>query len=141
MIRRLKSDVLKQLPPKLRNTVMLKVQDEEDLERLEQLNKETQGISRVLNACMGKVHSGNAQAVEMFASVGKETQQQVMRAFTECADIKMNLVIDHVVRIQQQQCPCSCAGTCPSCTLEPVCECLFSCLTVFCAGSYQGVLI
>ena len=48
MVRRLKSEVLKQLPPKLRNTVMLKVQNEEDRDRLQELNKETQGISKVL---------------------------------------------------------------------------------------------
>lgn len=99
MIRRLKCEVLKDLPPKLRNTVMLKAKNGEDLERLQELNKETQGISRVLNACMGRAYKGNAQAEELFASVGKETQQQVMRAFTACAELKINLVIDHVVRL------------------------------------------
>lgn len=102
MIRRLKSDALKQLPPKLRNTVTLKVQNPEDIERLQELNKATQGISRVLNAAMTTALKGSAQAVDMFASVGKDTQQQVMKAFTDCAEIKVNLVIDHVVRFGPQ---------------------------------------
>lgn len=97
MVRRLKCHALKQLPPKLRNTVMLKVQNGEDKERLQELNQETKGISRVLNAAMGQAHKGNARAVDLFASVGKDTQQQVMKAFTQCADIKINLVIEHVV--------------------------------------------
>ena len=109
MVRRLKKEVLKQLPPKMRNTVMLKVQNEEDKERLQELNKETQGISKVLNAAMVKAHKGNAKDEALFSSVGKDTQLQVMKAFTACADIKINLVIDHVVRLPSLffQVPCS----------------------------------
>ena len=49
--------------------------------------------------CIRDRYKGNAAEQALFASVGKDTQLQVMKAFTTCADIKINLVIDHVVRV------------------------------------------
>ncbi|GFR49778.1 hypothetical protein Agub_g11713, partial [Astrephomene gubernaculifera] len=90
MVRRLKRDVLKHLPPKRRQQIFIRL-PEKDMRKVSELGRELEGIRAVAEAMMGAGGHGGTGMRSAFM----EQQSTIMRLYRETAALKAAAVAEY----------------------------------------------
>lgn len=98
MIRRKKDEVLRDLPTKRRSTAKLRLTDPEQVEQLAALSRRLAAAGDLLSAGLGCGGGGGGAERGALAGAKAEHRELLMEAFRTTAELKKQLVTEHLVR-------------------------------------------